>query len=147
MEISVKNILNDTAEQVFPFMFQVKVVPEHKTGNPIWDNPPAGNCESIAQTNPMMFSLVPGEEKVLQIRQGVTSLPPVKKGDTVQLYMMECVYYSDRHGARHAACDSYRLSVRSDNPLDRIFGSPSFRCDGTPKNGKFVQTVTGSCIK
>jgi hypothetical protein len=147
MEIFVKNIKGDTAEQVFPFMSQMKVIPEHKTGDRFWDDIPVGQCDVIPKASPMMFSLVPGEEKSVQIRQGVLTLPPLKKGDTVQLYRVDCVYYSDHEGTQHETCDSYRLSVPSDDPLDRAFGTPSFSCDGTPKAGVFTQTIGGSCAK
>jgi hypothetical protein len=146
-ESSVKNIGNDTAGHVYPFMFEMKIIPEHKTGDHFWDDLPVANCDFVPNANPMMFSLLHGEEKSVQIRQGVMGLPPLKKGDSVQLYRMECAYYTDAQEMHHAVCDLYRFYVPSDDPLDRIMGTPSFSCDGSPRIGTFQQYLTGGCRK
>ena len=144
----VRNIGDETASAVFPYMIQMKVIPEQRTGNHFWDDLPVPDCNFVPGITPMMFSLVPREEKAVQERQGVLGIPPsVKKGDIVQLYMVECVYYSTSSGKNRATCDTYRFAVPSDNPLDRNFGTPSFPCDGTPRTGTFSESITGRCIK
>jgi hypothetical protein len=145
----IKNIGNDTAEQVFPFPGDVKLVPINKTGDARWDDPPAAHCDVVPKPSATpLFSLIPGEDRVMQIRQGfITNLPFLRKGDMVQLYREDCVYYSDHDGTQHAFCDSYLFVVPSDDPLDRLIGTTNFRCDGTPRSGEFRATLTGRCIK
>ena len=73
------------------------------------------------------------------------SLPKLDKAELVQFYFASCVFYWDDQGTQHATCDRYRLDLPSTNPLDSILGSPSFMCDGQPKNGKFVSDLSGHC--
>jgi hypothetical protein len=145
MQNFVKNVGNATATNVFPSLNRFKIVPERKTGNAFIDEPPIGDCNAKMGPSAVAFPLAPGIEMRPQYRQTVMSLPNLTEGDSIQLYDAVCLYYSDDYGVSHGTCDTYRFYFPSNNPLDTLSGSPSFVCDGLPKNGKFVPHVTGHC--
>jgi hypothetical protein len=147
MQSFVKNIGNATAFDVNPFFGTRKIIPEKKRGQPFFDDPPVGDCGAKIDKTPMDFPLPPGVEKSPQLRQSVMTLPPLSDGETVQLYITECVYYSDDSAIKHGTCDTYRLFLPSSDPLDRFGGSPSFFCDGVPKMGRFTESIGGHCQK
>jgi hypothetical protein len=147
MEVFAKNVGNETANDVVLFPPMPKFVTEHKTGNPFFDDPPQANCGAFPNIPLMEFSLLPGEEKSLHVRQGVGTLPPIKNGEAVQLYSVGCVFYLDGQNQHHATCTVYQFSVPSDNPIDRIWGTPTLFCDGKPKIGAFVPSMTQGCSK
>lgn len=149
MQSFVKNIGNATAYDVNPFLFnETKIVPEKKTGHASFDDPPVGDCGAPMDKTPMDFPLPPGIEKSPQIRQSVMTAHALNgEKETVQFYYAECVYYSDDSAVRHATCDTYRLYLPSSDPLDRFGGTPIFACDGTPRTGKFTESIGGHCQK
>jgi len=148
LDIFVKNIGNGTADNVFASWDQMKVVPEQKLGDPFWDDPPSitpETCSLNATPEPKYtFPLAHGEEKVAQMKDAVGAVPPVSKGAKVQFYMATCVFYSDgdRH---HGTCDTYRLFVPSDEPLEKLLGTPTIVCDGRNVTGTFVDAFAGHC--
>jgi len=144
MQLAIKNIGKGRANDVFPHWMFMKVIPEKRRGDPFVDDPPAVDC-SIKIKRAEGFPLDVGVEMFPQIRQSVMSLPKLGKGEPVQLYFSNCVFYWDDQGTQHATCDRYRLDLPSSNPLDRIIGSPSFMCDGQPKSGKFMSDLSGHC--
>jgi hypothetical protein len=145
MQILIKNVGNATAD-IFPTMFEMKVVPERKRGTHSIDDPPAADCSGKIREETMMFPLVPGREVRPQIRQSAMSLPAISDKEPVQLYAVNCVYYRDA-GVNHATCDTYRLQLTSTNPIDALNGTPSFLCDKIPRIGRFIETLTGHCAK
>jgi len=145
MQSFVKNKGNARAVNVNPYMSIIKIIPEHKTGNPFIDDLPAVNCDGKFKMPGAEFNLAPGDEVSPQIRQTAMTLPPLAKDSIVQLYDMECVFYLDDYAANHATCDTYRLELPSTNSLDKLRGSPSFTCDGTERIGKFTGAITGHC--
>lgn len=148
MQITVKNIGNRKADDVFAMLLQIKIVPEKKTGNPLFDDIPKGDCDAKINPNPLEFTMAPGEEKRPQIRQmGSMGMPPISDGDPVQLYAVNCIYYSDEYRHHHGTCDTYRLSFPSSEPLDAINGTPTFVCDGRPKIARFQEALEGHCKK
>jgi hypothetical protein len=145
IETGVKNLGTAMAYHVMPYMFEPKVVPERKTGNPFFDSLPEANCKLSPTAEELESPLAPGQEIRPQLRQMVGSLPPITDTDPIQLYWVACVYYGDEYGGKHATCDTYRLALPSSNPLDSINGSPTFFCDATSKIGRFEPTATGHC--
>jgi hypothetical protein len=104
MQISVKNVGNSKATHVVIMPGIMTVVPE-KNGAPFEPL----SCANKFDTGATDFSLAAGEEKTLNVRQMVMSIPKVVSDQLVQLYASTCVYYSGEVGSRHAACDTYRL--------------------------------------
>jgi hypothetical protein len=145
MQTAVKNIGNASAQHVVPFLNSWKIIPEKKTGNPVFDALPEANCRMRLNAKELESPLAPGQEVFPQIRQMAGPVPPITKTDPVQLYWVSCVYYSDEYGGNHGTCDTYRLLLPSTNPLDLLSGSPTFFCDAAAKIGKFQDTVGGHC--
>lgn len=137
-----KNLGNIGADNVFP-VFALKIIPEKKSGNPIFDELPPANCNLTITDSSIEFSVPINIEMRPQIRQSAGTLPPVTSSEPVQLYASSCFYYRDPYNNRHAVCDLYRLDLPSTNSLDKINGSPTFMCDGTPKIGKFTKIFSG----
>jgi hypothetical protein len=152
MQTFIKNIGNATAEDVFPYWFNTKVVPEKKTGNAFFDDPPeinSSSCEIAATTDQkIVFPVNAGTEMSANIQASAGTIGyKLEKGDKVQLWSSACVFYADDFGGRHGTCDTYRLAVPSNESQFRIFGSPILTCDGTEYTGIFVQTTGGRCQK
>jgi len=145
MVSAIKNIGNATAYHVIPYVQLIKIIPERKTGNAIFDEVPVGDCKKSVSMKDLEFPLAQGVEVFPRMRQSAGTIPPVADGDRVQLYMSECVYYSDEYGQQHGTCDAYRLYLPSNDALDRLSGSPSFVCDALPKTGKFGGALEGHC--
>ncbi len=143
MQFAMKNVGNASALNVIPYMRIMKIIPENKTGNPIFDEIPVGNCKASITMKGLEYPLAPGREFFSPIRQGVKAIPPLAEGETVQFHVSSCIYYSDEYGGHHGTCDTYILLLPSSNPLDVLGGTPSFICDGTPKMGKFGAALTG----
>ena len=145
MRNGMKNIGTASAYQVMPFSAIVKIVPEKKTGDQFVDEIPDVNCGGSMSAKELESPLPPGRELQPQLRQMVVSVPPIAETDPVQLYWVNCVYYADEYGGRHATCDRYRLTLPSDNQLDALSGSPTFYCDAKPRTGRFDGTIGGHC--
>jgi hypothetical protein len=145
IETGVQNLGTASAYHVMPFINMQKLVPEHKRGDPFFDALPEANCKLRPKAQELESPLAPGQQMRPQIRQMVATIPPITSDEPVQLYWVSCIYYGDEYGGYHSTCDTYRLMLPSDNPLDLIHGSPSFFCDAIPKTGKFEPTVTGHC--
>lgn len=148
MQEFVKNVGRGTASNVFEAS-DVKVVPEQKLGNGFWDDPPSVGPENCS-LGPRVLdpkitsSIAPGEEKVAVMREAAWNTPPFHKGASAQIYMTSCVFYSDED-THYGTCDTYRLFVPSDNPLDQLLGTPTVACDGKEVTGKFVSAFAGHC--
>ncbi len=151
MNVFIKNIGNAIASRVPYSRAEMKIVPEKKSGESFFDDPPQitpTDCEGYVGGGKMETSLAPGEEKMIQIRQNVGTVPPnLKNGELIQLYIARCVYYFDDYRANHGTCDTYRLYVPSKNTLDNLLGTPSIPCDGKEVTGRFVANVWGNCQK
>jgi hypothetical protein len=148
MRTFVKNIGNARAINVVPYDITLRVVPENRTGIAQIDNPPTVDCAkklNAQAVKDLDYPMGPGLEVSPEIRQGVGTIPRMKDGDTAQLYATSCVYYSDDYGKSHGTCDTYRLQLPSDNPVDVLYGTPTFACDGTPRMGTFSGTIGGHC--
>ncbi len=144
MQLAVKNIGTGRANDVSPYWMFLKIIPEKRRGDPAIDGPPPGDC-NMKPKRSESFPLDVGVEMFPQIRQSAGSLPKLNKGESVQLYFTNCIFYWDDQGTQHITCDRYRLNLPSSNPLDSILGSPSFVCDGQPKSGKFMSDLQGHC--
>ncbi|SRR5229473_1945447 len=145
MQFAMKNVGNASALNVIPYMRVMKIIPEHRTGNPIIDEIPIGDCKVSIAAKGLGFPLAPGKEFFSPMRQAVGAIPPLAEGETVQFHVSSCIYYFDEYGSHHGTCDNYVLLLPSSNPLDILNGSPSFVCDGMPKMGQFGKALTGSC--
>jgi hypothetical protein len=145
LQTFVKNVGNARAVNVIPYIFEMKLIPEKKTGNPFFDELPSGNCSMKPIMQEAVINLAPGQEMRPQIRQTVMTVPNLPEGTVFQLYYVSCIYYSDDYGNNRATCDPYRLNLPSSNQLDILEGSPSFSCDALPKSGKFMGAITGHC--
>jgi hypothetical protein len=117
--------------------FLLQVVPEQHVGIAAFDQIPAGNCRDKPRGARRTASLSAGEETTPYLSQPATALPPLLKGESVQLYGVSCAFYSDSSRNDHAACDTYRFRP--------IRGTPVFVCDGTPQTGKFDEAPVNSC--
>jgi hypothetical protein len=147
MEIYVKNVGNETAYNVNPFFFFQTILPERQISANHRVDIPQGNCDLIAPIFGKGASIIPGQERYFQIRQGAGTLPKITATEPLQLYSTNCVYYSDRDGTRHGTCAVFGFTFPSEKPLDKIWGTPTFFCDGFPKSGKFWETLDRGCSK
>jgi len=117
--------------------FLLQVVPEQHIGIATFDQIPAGNCHARPRGARQMASIRAGEETAAHLPQPGMTLPPLLSGESLQLYGVSCVYYSDSLRNDHATCDTYRYRPTR--------GTPVFVCDGTPQAGKFDETPVNSC--
>jgi len=146
IQLAVKNIGTARADDVSTYWMFMKIIPEKRRGDPFIDDRPPGDCNmKVKGSEDLGFPLDVGVETFPEIRQSVMGLPKLNEGETVQLYLANCIFYWDDQGTQHTTCDRYRLNLPSSNPLDSILGSPSFVCDGQPKNGKFMSDLGGHC--
>jgi len=152
MRIFSKNIGNATADKSNDGFIQTRVVSESKTGHPILDEPPLitdDACRHRPNFDPSTdFSLPAGMQRSSDLRQsaGMSTLGTyLKKGAPVQFYIVPCIYYLDGDGQEHGTCDTYRLLIPSSEPIDRLLGTPSIKCDGRQVTGHFYEAVTGHC--
>jgi hypothetical protein len=149
----IKNIGTATARKVNPFAVQMKLIPEKKTGNKFFDDAPIvtdETCKHPTFTIPgTVFSLDPGIESGIGLRQSAgTMSPTIKTGDTVQFYLLACVYYSEESGVQHGTCDRYRLHIPAKQTLygvDNLLGTPTIPCDGNYVTGKLQPDIAGHC--
>jgi hypothetical protein len=146
MQVFVKNVGNAKAANVFIALGFNKVIPNRRRSDPFLNAIPVTDCKSKMSGGSSEFPLAIGEEKGLAIRQSMgASTLQLDHGETVQVYSLWCVYYSAEFGNRHATCDTFRIFVPSDSPLDRLSGTPEFMCDGVPRIGTFRPAPTGHC--
>lgn len=146
-QVAIKNIGNTTAYKVFPYTSHMQVVPEQKLGQPFYDDPPVVTDETCSQPTVIAkfaFPLAPGVENQSQSPSATGTIPPLQNGAHFQLFLSECVYYSDDNGGAYGTCDLYRLFAPV--PNDPI-GTPVLTCDGRPIVGTFVGNIFGHCQK
>jgi hypothetical protein len=117
--------------------FLLRVVPEQHVGITAFDQIPAGNCRDKPRGARRTAALAEGEETTPYLPQATMALPPLLRGEAIQLYGVSCVFYSDSSRNDHAACDTYRFRPTR--------GAPVFVCDGTPEVGKFDEAPVASC--
>jgi hypothetical protein len=144
--VFVKNTGSAIARNVAYGFLMTKVIPEKKRGKAIVDDLPIGNCDQYSDTSAISkITLAPGQSYTLSLRQGFGVTAVLQNNEPVQLYVADCIYYSDDFEGRHVTCDTYHFMVPSTNPLDLRDGTPTFLCDRTPRMGKFMDALTGHC--
>lgn len=149
---AIRNVGTATADDVNPFVIQARVVPDQKTGNKFFDDPPAVAAQ-MCKMRPIMPSmestLYMGDESGAVMRQSVGTIPFLtKSGQLVSLYLVACVYYSEESGVPHGTCDRYRLyvpGVQKPFGIDNLLGTSSMACDGAKITGVFVPDIGGHC--
>jgi hypothetical protein len=147
-QVFLKNVGNGIATNLLPYWSEMKFVPDHKLGNKIWDDPPYITPKVCSMNPPVdqkfTGSLAPGQEGAPVISEMTGTVPPLEKGAIGQFFLANCVFYSDedRH---YGTCNTYRLFIPSDEPLDRLLGTPNIVCDGREVTGKFEPAIAGHC--
>lgn len=160
------------AKDVFiPEVF-AKIVPEQKTNNPIFDNPPIVNDETCKKHGHPAVKEIPLGSHLktpLNIRQIAGLLPLFNPGNSitlgggepipppdlkpsdwthiapdakVELYVVACVDYSGEDGTSYASCATYRFVVNGQEATLDPYG---FSCQGMPLYGTFQPTFGGYC--
>jgi hypothetical protein len=138
-EVFAKNTGKTEAVDVLPLLW-LDVVPERKTGIPLYDNfLMHANCSGFVRFK--MDASIPatGKEYPFEIRQSVASLPPISDSEPVQLYATSCIYYSNpEDNGAHAVCDTYRMTFPGNIPLDQFFGTPRLYAMANQRMGSLL---------
>lgn len=169
MQVWVKNIRKGDALGAFILAPNLRPVPENKTGDPFYDDPPSITdqmCAAQVQPKMKQFPVHGGEEVGVNLANTAAGIGhntsnvsvslgwPPKEPDTVtgdklpiakdaifQLYGPVCVYYFDENGVRYGSCRNYRFVIK-----DRVGADDySLSCTQTPINGRFEATLSGYC--
>jgi hypothetical protein len=146
----VKNIGNEDASGAF-LMPMVKLVPEQKTGEPSFDDPPRVTAASCKKHNKPPADFFPiyrgGREIELPVRQVgetyiLSRVKSIDQGAKFELYVVPCIDYFDSSGTQYASCATFRMIVRGQEGSLNPF---AFSCDATPLTGTFQPTFAGYC--
>jgi hypothetical protein len=143
----IKNIGNEDALGVFIFP-NVKIVPEQKTGEPTFDDPPSitdTTCKNPGKPPKNLFPVYRGKEIEIPIRQVTETYSLEKKiasGTKFSLYAAFCINYTDGSGKPYGSCRTYRMTVNGQKGSLNPF---SFFCDGNTFIGDFQPTFSDYC--
>ena len=136
VQTSVKNVGNARAGSVIETL-TLRLVPERKVGIADFDNLPHGDCSVRPLVKPLANFLAAGQNLDRLLPEPTVALPPLLRGESVQLYALSCIYYSEESGTQHSDCETRRFRPSS--------GTPEFLCDNTPGAGTFEALPVASC--